>query len=162
MGEATFEDENKNYTLTLVLNCNKSAGYTLLSTEYNDGDMRMNIDTRYSCSLGSFDVIRDVLYSGRYVFLCIGVVIGLALCFFGLKLHKVTAFLIGFIVFFVVGAFIGGAIMLTDDFDDMEVYLFIIIATVIGILGGVLLGVVEKLVTFFAGFGAGICGMVAL
>ena len=105
--------------------------------------------------MASVKVLANILEDIKYYLSALSVVIGIIFCFFGLRFIKVTAFLIGFLIFFIITVILLGFLKFKEGYDEGDVYFVLISSIIAGILGGVLISFLEKLVTFLAGFGIG-------
>jgi hypothetical protein len=110
----------------------------------------------HGCSVYSFDNIVQVMESTKVYFGIIAISLGIYLCFFGLKTEKVTAFLIGFILFSLIGMVLLAFLKIKQGYSESDVYFVIIGGLIPGILAGVLLAYFTKLITFIAGFAIGV------
>jgi len=142
--------------LTIELHCEKNLTYAEKSNSYSNGTIKIIANSKYACPFASTKVLKDIISTLKYVFAGLSFAVGIIFCFFGLKYIKVTAFLIGFVIFFIVIVVVIGFVKLKEGYEESDVYFVLIAAAVGGVLGGVLISFLEKLVTFLAGFGIGI------
>ncbi len=126
------------------------------NNSYKDGAIKIVADSKYACPFASTKVLKEIISTLKYVFAGLSFAVGIIFCFFGLRYIKVTAFLIGFVIFFLIIVVLLGFVKLKDGYEESDVYFVLIAAAIGGILGGIFISFLEKLVTFLAGFGIGV------
>lgn len=126
------------------------------NNSYKDGAIKIVANSKYACPFASTKVLKEIIDTLKYVFAGLSFAVGIIFCFFGLRYIKVTAFLIGFVIFFLIIVVLLGFVKLKEGYEDSDVYFVLIAAAIGGILGGIFISFLEKLVTFLAGFGIGV------
>ncbi len=155
-GDGTIENETNKYQLTIELHCNHNLTYEVKNHTYKDGVLKIVAESQHGCPFATTEVLKEIFSTLKFVLAGLSFGIGIVFCFFGLKYIKVTAFLIGFVIFFIVLVVLLGFVKLKEGYAEGDVYFVLIAAAIGGILGGILISFLEKLVTFLAGFGIGI------
>jgi len=155
-GDDTIENNQKKYKLSIEIHCVDNITYEETSNSYNEGAIKIIANSKYACPFATTEVLSDILDTLKYVFAGISFALGFVFNFFGLKYIKLTAFLIGFVIFFIIIVVLLGFVKLKEGYEESDVYFVLIAATIGGILGGAVISFLEKLVTFLAGFGIGI------
>lgn len=92
----------------------------------------------------------------RILFAIILLMIGLFLCFFGLKMKIITLFVIGFITGFAGIILIIGEITSTSDIPEFSIWILIFLSCGIGIMAGYITVQLKKVGYFLTGVWLGI------
>jgi len=149
---------NATYNYTVVLACVPNSSYNATSVNDTNGNFTVYASGERGCPIFAFYQLANFVEKYRYIFIITGVVIGIFVGFFGLRLFKPTIFLTTFVTVFLLMAFVLFTFALGNNPSNGSQWGCLVGALAIGVLAGILLVKLEKVGIFFLGASLGTTG----
>ena len=138
-GETCEEDTNSKYSANIIVHCDNEAD-TIKDFKIKKGNYScvytMEFTSRYGCPLGSTYLLLKLMEDYNYVFMVLMVLLGLFLCFVGLRFLAPTIIILCGIV----GCYVLTALLLSlfPNFITTELYLFVclLVCCILGVIVG--------------------------
>ncbi|KAL4504290.1 hypothetical protein ABPG72_021128 [Tetrahymena utriculariae] len=139
----------------LYVVCDSSINtYNSQSLEVKNGVYTLSISSKAGCPTVDYSSIWNFMNDNKWVGTIFLIVVGFFLCFFGLKLIKLTLFLTGFTLGFLLSFFIFEACLKPDSSSGLN-WTAIIVSVLVGIVGAIIAFKVERAGIFCLGALAG-------
>jgi len=160
-GDLVAGTTNVTYNYTVVLSCVEGGAYKLLSLNQsgsNQENYAAYASGKQGCPVFAFYQLANFVTKYKVIFIIAGIVIGVFVGLFGLRLFKPTLFLTAFVVVFLLMAFILFTFALGTTPTAAQQWGCLVGALILGILAGILLVKLEKVGVFFLGAWLGTSG----
>jgi hypothetical protein len=152
---------NKTYNYTVALSCANGENFSSSNTtaDVTDGyNVTLYAIGKQGCPVLAYYQLANFVTKYKVIFIIAGIVIGVFVGFFGLRLFRPTLFLTGFVTVSLLMAFVLFVFALGNSPSAGAQWGCLVGALAIGVLAGVLLVKLEKVGIFFLGASLGTAG----